>query len=111
MIQIGTCPRCRQGVALTDRGIAPHASGRSGVRCPGIGMKPAAPDTAAADRAEEAAGLVLELAGVLQDRPTRPKVEATVRSWSRAQLEAAVVMATAALPPHRPVTELWPTGR
>lgn len=108
MIRIGTCPRCREGVMLTDRGIAPHASRTGGVRCPGTGMRPAKPDPRADDRAEEAAGLVLELATVLQDRPTRARVEATVRGWSRAQLEAAVVMATAALPQGAPVTSLWP---
>lgn len=110
MIRIGTCPRCREGVALTDRGIGPHASGRSGMRCSGTGMQPSVPDPRAADRAAEGAELVLELAGVMQDRPTRARVEAVVRSWSRAQLEAAVVIATAALPQGVPVTSLWPAG-
>lgn len=108
MIRIGTCPRCRDGVMLTDRGIAPHASPRSGTRCPGIGMQPTGTDPDAADRAEEAAGLVLELAGVLQDRPTRARVETVVRGWSRDQLEAAVVMATAAIPRGVPAARLWP---
>lgn len=53
---------------------------------------------------------MLELATVLQGRLTRSKVEATVRSWSRAQLEA-VVMATTALPSYFPVTEIRPMAR
>lgn len=110
MIRIGTCPQCSEGVALTVQGIAPHASGRSGVRCPGTGKQPAKGAPEAADRAEEAAGLVLELTAVLHNRPTRARVEATVRGWSRAQLEAAVVMAAAAIPPGVPVTSLWPAG-
>lgn len=95
---------------LTDRGIAPHASGRSGVRCSGTGAQPAKPDPRAADRAEEAAGLVLELAELVRDRPNRSAVEATVRGWSRAQLEAVAVMAAAAIPVNVPVTALWPVG-